>query len=72
MAHLKKSMGMVLTCYSDDSSSNAAEDYNFSVKCCLKITKINKRGPFQKQTLSALRNYVTSRRALRPLQHESQ
>ena len=31
----------VLTFYSDDTSSNPAEAYSFSVKLCLKGTKMN-------------------------------
>ena len=35
----------VLAFYSEDSSSNPAEVYNFSVKLLLKRTKINKKRP---------------------------
>ena len=33
----------VLAFYSNNPSSNLAECYNFSCKCCLKRTKINKK-----------------------------
>ena len=36
-------MVSVLAYYSDDPSSNTAEDNGFSVKCCLKRTKLNKK-----------------------------
>ena len=35
----------VLAFNSDDPSSNPAEPYIYSVKCCLKRTKINKKRP---------------------------
>ena len=35
--------GRVLAFYSDDPSSNPAEDCSFSAECCLKRTKINKK-----------------------------
>ena len=35
----------VLACFSDDSVSNTAEGYSFSVKFCFKRTNINKKIP---------------------------
>ena len=38
--------GQVLTCYSDDPSSNTAGFYScFRKRLCLKIIKINKKRP---------------------------
>ena len=38
-------MVSVIAFYSNDSSSNTAEDYSFSVKFVLERTKINKKRP---------------------------